>query len=749
MGIQLFKHNAEAYSRAVRLLENTGRAAVIHPTGTGKTYIAFKLCEDNAGSRILWLSPSEYIFKTQLENARRDGFSAKNITFLTYSALLNRTDEDIVALAPDFIVLDEFHRAGAEEWGRRVKYLLDYYAGIPVLGLSATNVRYLDNSRDMAEELFEGNVVSQMTLGEAIVRGILPSPKYITALYEYGEQLKKYERKVSHIKSAPAREEAERYLQALRRALQNAEGLDKIFARHIKGDGKYIIFCSDFEAVKKLRGLAPEMFGRAAKDIRIYTVYSEDPSSDSAFKQFKADNSRALKLLYSIDMLNEGVHVPDIDGVILFRPTVSPIIYKQQIGRALTAGGDSPVIFDIVNNFENLYSTGTVQDEMSLAAGYYRLTGRGDLIVNDRFELIDEVKDCRRLFEELEDSLTVSWETMYAFARQYYAANGNLEVPKKYKTPQGYGLGNWISVQRKVRAGYIYGNLTAERIAMLDSIGMVWENVRDLKFERNYALAKAYFEEHGNLNVPADYKMQSGFALGKWLVYLNSHRESLAEERVQKLNDIGMVWNKNLSRWYENYGRAKKYFEEHGDLNVPYDYKSEDGVSLYRWLNGQRNNRRALSDEQIKLLEDMGFDWTTRADSAWERNFERLAEYKRRNGNVNVPVNYVQGGVRLGKWLARQRSESGKLTDGQRSRLTQLGVELERADPWEVRYELACRYYEENGNLRVPVTYKPMGICLNKWLNEQKQIYLGKRPGKSLSQENIQKLRAIGVKLNK
>ena len=223
--------------------------------------------------------------------------------------------------------------------------------------------------------------------------------------------------------------------------------------------------------------------------------------------------------------------------------------------------------------------------------------------------------------------------------------------------------------------------------------------------------------------------------------------DSLAEERVRRLNDIGMVWNKNLSRWYENYGRAKKYFEEHGDLNVPYDYKSEDGVCLYLWLSGQRNNRRALSDEQIKLLEYIGFDWTTRADSAWERNFERLAEYKRRNGNVNVPVNYVQGGVRLGKWLSRQRSESGKLTDGQKSRLTQLGVKLERADPWEVRYELACRYYEENGNLRVPVTYKPMGICLNKWLNEQKQIYLGKRPGKTLSPESIQKLRAIGLAL--
>lgn len=76
-------------------------------------------------------------------------------------------------------------------------------------------------------------------------------------------------------------------------------------------------------------------------------------------------------------MLNEGVHVDDINGVILLRPTVSPIIYKQQIGRALSANKKTnPVIFDIVLNIENLYSISSIEEEMQVATAYYRIAGR-------------------------------------------------------------------------------------------------------------------------------------------------------------------------------------------------------------------------------------------------------------------------------------------------------------------------------------------------------------------------------------
>ena len=231
MALKLYPHNEEAYRRAVKLMAQTGRAAVIHPTGTGKTFIALRLAEDNPKSRILWLAPSDTIFKTQLESAKQEGFSPKNILFYTYSKLTYLSDEELEALSPDYIVLDEFHRAGAREWGRRVQDLLSLWPEVPLLGLSATNIRYLDGQRDMADELFEGNVASQMTLGEAIVRGILLPPTYITALYSCGQDLKQYERRVASSKNKATRDAAARYLDALRHALEKAGGRPVIFQK--------------------------------------------------------------------------------------------------------------------------------------------------------------------------------------------------------------------------------------------------------------------------------------------------------------------------------------------------------------------------------------------------------------------------------------------------------------------------------------------------------------------------------------
>lgn len=163
MKIPLFEHNRTAYRSALSLMAETGKAAVVHPTGTGKSYIAFKLAEEHTSCRICWLSPSDYIFKTQRENLHRTvpDCSLDNITFLTYSKLANLSPSEITALRPDFIVLDEFHRCGAEKWGEGVRRLLEAYPFAQKLGLSATPIRYLDSQRDMADELFEGHVASK------------------------------------------------------------------------------------------------------------------------------------------------------------------------------------------------------------------------------------------------------------------------------------------------------------------------------------------------------------------------------------------------------------------------------------------------------------------------------------------------------------------------------------------------------------------------------------------------------------
>ena len=179
----------------------------------------------------------------------------ENIHFMSYSRL-RRNEDSIETLHPDYIILDKFHRCGATEWGKSVRKLLDTYPDAKRLGLSAINIRYLDNQRNMAEEIFDGKIASEMTLGEAIVREILPEPKYVIAMYSYKKELDQLKKRVQ--------------------ALSN-------------------------------QGLITEN-----QKPHIYTAVYNDTSTDREFQTFKKDDSEHFKLLFCIDMLNEGVHVDDV-----------------------------------------------------------------------------------------------------------------------------------------------------------------------------------------------------------------------------------------------------------------------------------------------------------------------------------------------------------------------------------------------------------------------------------------------------
>ena len=370
VALRLFEHNEKAYRAAVRMMEQYGKAAIVHPTGTGKSYIAFKLIEDNPEKVVIWLSPSKYIFKTQLESLKRNDpdFPLANIHFYTYAKRMCCTQaqlDEIAAQKPAYIIFDESHRAGAECWGESTVALLKLCPDAKILGLTATNIRYLDNNRDMAEELFDSRVASIMTLGEAVVMGILPAPKYVTTVYQYQKALAKYQARVDNLRTPGIQDVNQKYLDALRRALEQADGLDKVFA------------------------------------------------------DFKTDTGDRLKLLFCIDMLNEGVHVEGISGVILFRPTISPIIYKQQIAR--------------------LDSIGMVWGNR-----------------NDR-----------------------QWNQGYQEAKRYFEAHGDLRVPVNYVSPEGYALGKWVKRQRYTRQNpeKSCGALTEERMERLDAIGMIWNKM--------------------------------------------------------------------------------------------------------------------------------------------------------------------------------------------------------------------------------------------------------------------------------
>ncbi|MCI9229133.1 MAG: DEAD/DEAH box helicase family protein [Dorea sp.] len=790
MKIELFEHNQTAYQAALDMLQTAGKAAVVHPTGTGKSFIGFKLCEDFPDKIICWLSPSEYIFKTQVENLAASGAFhgddqtvsgdqerpvLKNVKFYTYAKLMTMTEEELGEISPDYIILDEFHRCGAKVWGQGVEKLLALYLDAPVLGLSATAIRYLDNQRDMSDELFDGNVASEMTLGEAIVRGILNPPKYVLSVFSYQKDLAKYQKRLRMAKNKAVRDEGERQLDALRHALQKADGLDEIFRKHMKNPaGKYIVFCANYEHMTEMIGKAPEWFAKVDRSPHIYTAYSEDPAASQAFADFKADGSGRLKLLYCIDMLNEGVHVEDVEGVILLRPTVSPIIYKQQIGRALSASKKKDaVIFDIVLNIENLHSIGTIEEEMQIAASYYHYMNREEEIVNEHFKVVDEVRDCVALFERLNETLTASWDLMYECARQYYQENGNLEVPVRYRTEDGYGLGQWILTQRRVRAGEKYGVLGEDRIRKLNRIGMVWGSYRDLSWERYYKEAKDYYEKYGDLNTNVNTRTDSGIRLGSWICQLRTYRKSgiqrgyLTEERVKALDEIGMIWDVPDYLWEENYAECLRYYREHGNLNIPNAYCSPKGLKIGGWIRRQRLLRRGsrsdggdgiigengggtgagLTKEQIARLDSIGMVWKTKPEQQWEKGCAEASAYYKEHGNLNVPAGYVSPtGYKLGSWIADRREKGREKHSLERQRqLDEIGMVWVKPDSWEVRYELARAYYEEHGNLNIPSKYRAEGIWLAKWVNEQKQIFAGKRKGKALREDQVRRLEMIGM----
>lgn len=431
----------------------------------------------------------------------------------------------------------------------------------------------------------------------------------------------------------------------------------------------------------------PEWFAGVNPDVAVYEAYSDDPNANKAFADFKTDASSRLKLLFCIDMLNEGVHVEGISGVILFRPTISPIIYKQQIGRALTAGDTAaPLILDVVNNFEGLTSISGLQSEMQEAVHRLYANGEGDKIVTERFEVIEQVHDCRVLFEQLQASLSSGWEHYFSEASIYYAEHGDLNVPKLYTTPGGLSLGVWLITQRRVREGQIQGNLTQQQIARLDSIGMVWGNRKEIAWQHGFEAAKKYHDTYGDLLVAGKYVDPEGYPLGQWILKTRQQKLNgcLKEERIAQLDEIGMVWSIFDAKWEKAYALAAAYYEENGNLNIPRSYVTAAGERLGVWLANQQWSypKGKLTEEQIERLNRIGMYWGNRKDRQWNQGYQEAKRYFEAHGDLRVPVNYVSPeGYALGKWVKRQRytrlnpeKSSGALTEERMERLDAIGM---------------------------------------------------------------------------
>ena len=384
--IVLLPHNEIGCSKLKESLKENQMVSINHATGTGKSFILLKYLYENRDKKILYMAPTYPIINQLFEEHMEElGISKKEFkTFdsMIYSNLLKKSDAEIREMAKyyDIVVLDEYHRCGAPLWGKKIKILLDAikeYKEKKVIGTTATEIRYLDNERNMNDILFEGKEASRLTLSDAILQGILPAPIYVNYNIELLEDLRLIEKNIN--KYTFYKSDKNRYLSNLQKtknAVNSTLNYKEALKDYLNICNKYLVFSStiynidenrreiknnhitsnhvlkdpslivnDKEIVEKIIG----------KPKRSYCVHSRlgKKQNDEALKKFRYDEEKSV--LYSINILNEGVHVKGVDAVIMLRKTTSPIIYFQQLGRLLSYSrrNDNVVVLDLVNNIKN------------------------------------------------------------------------------------------------------------------------------------------------------------------------------------------------------------------------------------------------------------------------------------------------------------------------------------------------------------------------------------------------------------
>ena len=343
------------------------------------------------------------------------------------------------------------------------------------------------------------------------------------------------------------------------------------------------------------------------------------------------------------------------------------------------------------------------------------------------------------------NKLDSDWQEKYRQAKEYYQKHGNLSIDSEYVAANGEVLRTWINKQLQL---YKKGMLSAEKIEMLEGVGIVWDIYSD-KWQKMYQLAEKYYQKYKNLSIPRNYIAENHKPLGNWI---NRQRHAyakgkLSKDKIELLEAIGMVWNATVTRWQEMYLYATEYYKEHQNLLVTKDYIMPNGENLKIWVKSQREaySQKKLSQEKIKMLESIGMVWNV-YNNQWTKMYKLATEYYKTHGNLLVPVSYVtKDNEPLGKWISKRRGEyvAGKLSQERIEQLESIGMKWSlKDDEWNRMYGLATEYYEKYGNLMIPSDFiTETGEELGLWIkNKRNSYYLGR-----LSDEKIKLLEKIGM----
>lgn len=732
MSMTLNPVNEAAFQKAVQSLETLNRAAVFHPTGTGKSCIAWKVVEAHPQTTFFWLvAGAQRLALRQAELTRYNGGTLPgNVRFCDCEKLAAATPEQWVRLGeqkPGCIVLDCYHELNAVCWAQSVQKLLRMCPQAKVLGLGVPNGAPVCAA---AQELFADCIVSHMTVAEAMAAGTMPVPSaYAALLWPQEEELATLRARIKNLCMPKGDTSLRVQYEELSWSLRQVENLTVLLPRLLSDtSGHYLVLFESAAYQEKLGAELKKLLRTVDSAVRFYAADHACFADSAAVETFLSDTAPGPKVLLCVNAPGVQQPLEGLAGVILVRQSSLMSTFKQMLCRALVAAGSRSVpVFDLVAQFEGLGNGRTLQRDCTEA-----MTKAGSKTPGFRQER--PMQQTYRLYGKLRREMEARWEVLCQAAADAAVKEGTLELPRSYTIHSGVPVGKWLELQRQVQAGQRPGRLTAEQAAKLEKLGIRWNHRLEAAWEKGFASAQKYRTEHGDLLVPVRYRDKNDFALGEWIVY-NRQRYlggNLTQNRIERLEAIGMVWSTSNDLWEQNYAAATQYYLEHGDLEVPIKYETPSGFGLGVWLGAQRAAHKAgeLPQEQVERLDALGMDWTNRNDRKWMSLYDVAAAYYHEHGNLNVPSEYVTpDGVLLGKWVARQRyaylnpdRSSARVTPERKALLDKLGMVWEKYDPWQERYDLALAYKTEHGDLEIPSVYKTEdGVWLGSWVSRQRQ----------------------------
>lgn len=648
MRVDLLEHNKEAYEK-IRESLNSGKRkiAISHATGSGKSYLIAKLCEDYNQEKKLVLIPSRYI-REQMQKLFIK-YNIVNTDFMLYQKIIKMSNEDISAMDYQVVVLDEYHHDTSNVWGEKIKCLMETHTDSIIFGTSATPVR--SDGVDTINELFEGNCASELPLSHAIAKKIVPLPTYVSAMYSLDEELERLREKVKNATNTKEeKEEFYKKINAMRSQIEKSYGVPIILNKFLKNkEGKYLVFCKNKRHLVEIKDTAIDWFKTAGfKDIHVYMVHSSYEDRDKEYNAFCNDTSHSLKLLFCVNMLNEGLHLEDISGVLLLRPTCSSIVWHQQIGRCIEANNTgNPVIIDATNNFQSIGQAVGLLKEVKNAIKKEK-DGNDDFddisfLDIDTFFVTGFVQEIQKMFGEIEGGLRWNWELYIQAIKQYKDREGDCDVPQEHVEVMYDGtevkLGRWVLCMRSTKKGISNYLLNSERLKQLNELEFIWDS-KKYKFEKKVnACIVFYFINKKNPSKAS--KNSKEKELGSFLsVCRNSikNNPNYPEWKLELLKQIPTFFDEKESAFDRFYRMALAYKEKYGHVNIMHNDVIE-GYNIgkkYGYLYGKYKGGQ-LKEKEISILKNIGIDIT------------RGKLKKQHNQKMKLVIDAVNEGVIISK----------------------------------------------------------------------------------------------------